>query len=76
MRRRVSLHIEITEMDNGFVMELSDHQGPQRDPDRTLKRIVAESSSDQEAVSKLMNAAGAETLNRLRLKGDADEEEP
>lgn len=66
MRRRVSLHIEITETDNGFIMALGDHLGSQRDPDRTLKRIVAESSNDAEAVSKLMEAAKAETLNRLR----------
>lgn len=63
--RRVSLHIDITEMDNGFVMEIGDHQGSQRDPDRTLKRIVAEGDDAEAAVSRLMEAVKTETLERL-----------
>lgn len=63
--RQVSLHLDIREIDNDFLMEIGDHLGSQRDPDRTIKRIVAEGDSAEAAVTRLMEAVKAETLDRL-----------
>ena len=65
MVARCSLIIEVDEVDNGFVMLLKDRQGDQRDPERTIARIVAEGDLD-DAMAKLTERLVSEVSKRLQ----------